>query len=97
MGQVAQHLQVMATNLLQKHWEWQEERVPMLKPGSVIRPTMCLASLDIKTAFDEARPRHVAESTENHDRHGWLIAALREMSGFEGKAMLRRSRSRTFR
>ena len=35
---------------------------------SVIRPTICLASLDIKTAFDEARPRHVAKSKENHPR-----------------------------
>ena len=61
MGQVAQHLQVMATNMLQKHWEWQDERAPMLKYGSVMRPTMCLASLDIKTAFDEAGPRHVAK------------------------------------
>ena len=84
MGQVAQHLQVMATNLLQKHYE---ERAPVLKHGSVIRPTMCLASLDIKTAFDEAGPRHVAKSTDNHDRRGWLIAALREMYGLEGKAM----------
>ena len=74
--------------LLQKHWEWQEEGAPRLKHGSVMRPTLCLASLDIKTAFDEAGPRHVAKSTENHDRHGWLIAALlREMSGLEGKAM----------
>ena len=40
--------------------------------------------MDIKTAFDEARPRHVARIMENHDTHGWLI---REMSGLEGKAM----------
>ena len=78
MAQVSQHLQVMTANLLQKRWEWQEERAPRLKHGSVIRPTLCLASLDIKTAFDEARPRHVAKSTENHYRHGWLIAASSE-------------------
>ena len=78
----------MATNLLQRHWEWQEERALTLKQFSVIRPTMYLASLDIKTAFGEARPRHVAKIKENHDTHGWLIAALlREMSGLEGKAM----------
>ena len=62
----------------------------MLKHGSVIRPTMLLASLDIKTAFGEARPRHVAKIVESHDTHGWLIAAfLREMSGLEGKANVR--------
>ena len=40
----------------------------MLKLGSAVRPTMYLASLDIKTAFDEGRPRHVMES---HDTH-WM-------------------------
>ena len=60
----------------------------MMRHGSVVRRTMFLASLDIKTAFDEARPRHVANNVERHDQHGWLIAAiLREMSGLEGKAM----------
>ena len=38
----------------------------MLKHGSVIRPTMYLASLYIKTAFYEARPRHVAEMIMTH-------------------------------
>ena len=85
-GISCQYLQLMATNLLQKHREWQEERAPMLKHGSVVRPTMCLASSDIKTAFDEARPRHEAKIMESHDTHGWLIAALlREMAGLEGK------------
>ena len=34
-----------------------KERSPMMRHGSVVRPTMFLASLDIKTAFNEARPR----------------------------------------
>ena len=68
--------------------QWQEERSPMMRHGIVVRPTMFLASLDIKTAFDEARPRHVAKMIESHDQHRWLIAAiLREMSGLEGKAI----------
>ena len=59
----------------------------MLRHGSVVRSTMYLASMDILTVFDEARPRHVAESMEHHETHGWLIAALlREMSGFGGEA-----------
>ena len=54
----------------------------------VERPTTYLANLDIKTAFDEARPKHVARIMDSHDVHGWLIAALlREMSGLEGQAM----------
>ena len=62
--------------------------VETLKHGSVVRPTVFMACLDIKTAFDEARPGHVAKLMESHDTHGWLIAAfLREMSGLEGRAM----------
>ena len=49
---------------------------------------MYLASLDIKTAFDEAKPKHVAQIMDSHNTHGWLIAALlRETSGLEGQAM----------
>ena len=82
-----QHLQVMMTNVIQKHWEWQEERNPVMKHGTVVRRTLYLASLDIKTAFDEARPKHVAKIMDSHSTHGWIIAALlREMSGLFGKA-----------
>ena len=53
-----------------------------MKHGTVVRPTMYLASLDIKTAFDEAKPTHVAKILETHHAHGWLIAVLLpEMSG----------------
>ena len=51
----------LPTNLLRKHWERQEERNPVMKHGTVVRQTMYLASLDIKTAFDEAKPKHVAK------------------------------------
>ena len=37
---------------------------------------MHLASSDIKTAFDEAKPKHVAKILDGHDTHGWVIAAL---------------------
>ena len=54
----------------------------------MVRPTKYLASLDIKTAFDEAQPKHVAKIMDNHKTHGWIIAALsREMSGMSGKSM----------
>ena len=72
----SQHLQVLTTTLLQKHWEWQEERKPVMKHGTVVRPTMYTASSDIETAFDEAKPKHVAKIFNGHDTHGWLIAAL---------------------
>ena len=75
-GISCQHLQVMMTNSLQKRWEWQEARNHILRHGSVVRPTMYLASLDIKTAFNEAKPKHVAQILDCHDTHGWLIVAL---------------------
>ena len=88
-GISCQHLQVMVTNLLQKHWERQEETSLMVRQFSILRPTMFLASLDIKTAFDEAKPKHVVKIMENHDSHGWLIAALlREMAGLKREGYL---------
>ena len=69
-GISCQHSQVLTTNLLQKHWEWQEERNPVMKHGTVVRPTMFLVSLDIKTAFDEAKPKHVARILDDHNAHG---------------------------
>ena len=87
-GISCQHLQVMMTNLLQKRWEWQEERTPMLRHGSLVRPSMYLARMDIKTAFDEARPRHVAKIMASRNTHGWIISALlHEVAGLEGQAM----------
>ena len=65
-----QDLQVMIANLLQKHWEWQENRERMKKHGCVARPTLFLASLDIKTAFDDAKPKHVANIMYRHGFHG---------------------------
>ena len=60
----------------------------MLRHGSVVRTTTYLANMDINTAFDEARARHVATFMESHNTHGWLISALlREMSGLVGQAM----------
>ena len=40
-----QHLQVMLTNVIQKHWEWQDERNPVMRHGTVVawtsrRPSM---------------------------------------------------------
>ena len=46
---------------------------------------MYVASMDIKTAFDEAKPKHVAKIWDDHNAHGWLIAAsaLSGMASFE--------------
>ena len=60
-GISCQHFQMM-TQSLQKHWEWQEDRRPMMRNGSVTRPAMYLASMDMKTVFDVARPKHTAKT-----------------------------------
>ena len=54
-----------------------------------MRPTMFVASLDIKKAFDDARPEHVAGMMQKQNMHGWLTSALlREMSQLQGRATL---------
>ena len=77
-GISCQHLQVLTTQLLQKHREWH---------CCVKRPTMYLASMDIKTAFGVARPQHIAKNMGDQDVQGWITAALqREIAGLEGQA-----------
>ena len=54
--------------------------------GSERRPTM-YASMAIKTAFDVARPKHVAKFMGDESVHVWIVAAFhREMAGLEGRA-----------
>ena len=43
--------------------------------------------MNIKTAFDVARPKHVAKIMGDQDVHGWITAAvLRARAGLEGQA-----------
>ena len=80
-GISCQHLQVLMTQPLLKHWEWQEDRVKNVWHDNEKKPTMYLANMDIKTAFDMARPKHIAKLVVDQDFHGWLTAALfREMA-----------------
>ena len=62
--------------------------------GTVVRPTTYMTSLDVRSAIDEAKPKHVARIRDDHNTHGWLIAALsRERSELSGTANARRSRT----
>ena len=56
-----------------------------MKHDTAVKPTMYMASMYIKTAFDEAKPKHVAKILDDHNAHGWLIAAsaLSGMASFE--------------
>ena len=47
---------------------------------------MYVASMNVETAFDVARPKHMAKRVGDQHVHGWTVAAsLREM-GLEGQA-----------
>ena len=47
-----------------------------MRHGSVKRSTMYLASMDIKAAFDVAKPKHIANILGDQDVHGWITAAI---------------------
>ena len=64
------------TQWQQKHREWQEDGRPVMGHGSVVRPTMYLASMDSETPVGVAKPKRIAQLVEDHDVHGWIIAAL---------------------
>ena len=44
--------------------------------GTVVRPTTYLASLDVKTAFDKAKPKHMAKILDGHNTNGWLVTLV---------------------
>ena len=48
-------MQASLTNILQRHWEWQEDRRTDLQPGFFRYNTAFMSSLDVKTAFDVAK------------------------------------------
>ena len=54
-------MQALVTNIFQRHWEWQEDRRVDLQPGRFRYNTAFMASLDVKTAFDVARPAVVSK------------------------------------
>ena len=56
-----EHLQALVTNLFQRHWEWQEDRRVDLQPGRYRYNTAFMASLDVKVAFDVAKPSVVSK------------------------------------
>ena len=54
--QMCEHMQALLTNILQSHREWQEDRRTHLEAGFFSFRPAVMASLDVKTAFDVARP-----------------------------------------
>ena len=70
----------LPTNVLQRHWEWQEDRRTDLEPGFV-------ASLDVKTSFDGTKPSVVSRGLSLTRVHGHVVAApLAEIKDVRGSA-----------
>ena len=77
-GVECDHFQALVTNPSQTHREWQENWKETGWHGAHRYKTWYLASLDVKTAFDVAKPGFVAELQAETGVHGWIIAALLE-------------------
>ena len=71
-----EHMQALLTNILQRHWGWQEDHRIDLQPALYRYNTAFVASLDVKTAFDVARPSVISKILTLTGVHGHLAAAL---------------------
>ena len=79
-----EHMQALVTNIFQRHWEWQEDRRVDLRYRY---NTAFMASLDVKTASDVAKPSVVSRMLILTGIHGHLTAALlAEMQDVRGSA-----------
>ena len=88
-----EHMQVLVTNIFQRHWDWQEDRRVDLQSELFRYDTAFMASLDVKTAFDVARPAVVSEILALMGVHGHLTAALlAAMQDVRGSRALRIAR-----
>ena len=55
-GVNCEHMQALVTKIFQRHWERQEERQTDLQPSMYRNNRAFMASLDVKTALDVAKP-----------------------------------------
>ena len=75
-GVSCEHMQALVTNSFKRHWEWQEDRRTDLQPGGYRYNTAFMASFDVKTAFDVAKPSVVSKILTLTGVKGHLTAAL---------------------
>ena len=71
-----ERMQALKTNIFQRHSEWQEDRRVDLQPGLYRYNAAFVASLDVKTAFDVAKPSVVSEILTVTGAHRHLTPAL---------------------
>ena len=93
-GVNCEHMQGLLTNLLQKHWEWQENRRKDLEHGKFKYKTVYMASLDVKTAIDVAKPSVVSKILSLIGTHGSCGRFACRDAGHERVGMLRKLRDR---
>ena len=75
-GVNSEHMQALLTNKLQRHWEWPEDRRTDLQPEFYRYNTAFMATLDVKTAFDVAKPSVVSKMLTLTGVHGHVTTAL---------------------
>ena len=78
-GVKCEHKQALVTNILQRHWEGQEDRRTDLQPGMYRFITAFMASLDVETAFDVAKPSVISKILTLTGVHGHVTPLLAEM------------------
>ena len=84
-GVNCEHMQAVVTNVFQRHWEWKDDRRTDLQPGFHKNNTAFMASLDVKTTLDVAKPSVVSRILTFTGVHGHLTAALlAEMQDVQG-------------
>ena len=91
-GVNCEHMQASVTNIFQRHWGWQGDRRTDLQPGLYRYNSAFMASLDVKTAFDVAKPSVAWRIFTLTGVHGHLTAALlAEMEDVRGFACFENS------
>ena len=81
------HMQALLTNILQRHWVWHQDRRGAWVPGFFKCQTAFMASLDVKTPFDVAKPSVVSRKLTYVGTRGHVVEALlEEMKDVRGSA-----------
>ena len=89
-GISCQHLHVLMTQLLQRDWEWQQDKRKNQLHGSAERPRCTWTTWTSRRPSDVARRKHIAKIMGDQEVHGWIAAALlREVAGLKDKRPLK--------
>ena len=83
----SEHMQALLAKMLQRHWECQEDRRVEWVLGFCKNKTAFVASLDVRTAFDVAKPSVVSRILACTGIHKHVVATLPgEMKDVRGSA-----------